>query len=44
LKIIKEAKTLKVDKIKEKEIKQTYKISNYEPKNKAKTKNQDIER
>jgi len=28
----------------QKEIKQTYKISNYQPKNKAKTKNQDIER
>jgi len=46
-------KTLKIDKTKEsearkvekeKEIKQTYKISNYQPKNKAKTKTQDIER
>jgi len=36
-------KTLEVDKIKEKEIKQTYKISNYEPK-KVKTNDKDIER
>jgi len=42
-------KALKVDKIKDKEIqkeikKQTYKISNYQPKNKTKNKNNDIER
>jgi len=36
-------KTLEVNKTREKEIKQTYKISNYEPK-KVKTKDKDIER
>jgi len=42
LKIIQEDKTLRVNKTKEKEKKQTYKISNYKPKNKIK--NKDIER
>jgi len=35
---------LKINKIKEKDIKQTYKISNYQPKSKTKNKNKDIER
>jgi len=39
---IKESETRKVEK--EKDIKQTYKISNYQPKNKTKNKNNDIER